>query len=69
LPGTIPAAFYGAFEVKQKILFSFNPITLLHNAMKAMVFAGPRNLEPSSAIPHRGADRAETVRLLATYIQ
>src|SRR6185369_13278740 len=35
---------------------------ILHNGMKAMVFAGPRHLEPSSA-PHRGADRA--VRLLA----
>src|SRR6185312_9329907 len=29
---------------------------ILHNGMKAMVFAGPRHLEPSSA-PHRGADR------------
>jgi hypothetical protein len=42
---------------------------ILHNGMKAMVFAGPRHFEPSSAIPHCGADRAETVRLLATYIQ
>jgi hypothetical protein len=42
---------------------------ILHNGMKAMVFAGARHLEPSSANPHRGADRAETVRLLATYIQ
>jgi len=25
---------------------------ILHNGMKAMVFAGPRHLEPSSAIPH-----------------
>jgi hypothetical protein len=34
---------------------------ILHNGMKAMGFAGSRHLEPSSAIPHRGADRAETV--------
>src|SRR6476659_4473915 len=37
---------------------------ILHNGMKAMVFAGPRHLEPSSAIPHRGADRAETVQAI-----
>ena len=42
---------------------------ILHNGVKAMVYPGPRHLEPSLAIPHRGADRAETVRLLATCIQ
>jgi hypothetical protein len=40
---------------------------ILHNGMKAMVFAGPRHLEPSSATRHHSADRAETVRRLANW--
>ena len=35
---------------------------ILHNGMTAMVYAGPRHLEPSSATRHHGADRAETVK-------
>jgi hypothetical protein len=34
-----------------------------------MVFTEPRHLEPSSAILIVVADRAETFKLLATYIQ
>ena len=32
---------------------------ILHNGMKAMVYPGPRHLEPSSATHLLGADRAE----------
>jgi hypothetical protein len=41
-----------------------------HSAQRheSQVFAGPRHLEPSSAIPHRGADRTKTVRLLSVLV-
>jgi len=52
---------------RQRKLRGGGPIP--HNSMKALAFAGPCHLEPSSAIPHRGPDRAETVKLLRTYIQ
>jgi hypothetical protein len=52
---------------RQRKLRGGGPIP--HNSMKALAFAGPCHLEPSSAIPHRGPDRAETAKLLRTYIQ
>ena len=38
---------------------------ILHNGMTAMVYAGPRHLELSSATSHCGVARAETVSRLA----